>query len=286
MKILPCAKRWNFPAVDLSTRMVRTCCRAYGPVATREDVRKHGKNIFLNHPYMQKGRELMLKGEYQFDCRTCYETPDGFQTSYPETLRQLAGPYGETESELAENFSRRPYDPRYLESLSARELEVNFGNACDLMCVYCSSTYSSLIEAEDRKFQEPPSPFTQSAIEKNEDFLQAFWQWLEEDALKSIASIHLIGGETLFNEYLHTFLSRLDDSYKRADLCHTIFINIFSNLNNTASVKKFADSVLKLHPNFRLKLLFSNEALGRRAEFIRHGTDWNRTSRTSGWFWR
>lgn len=277
MKILPCAKRWNFPAVDLSTRMVRTCCRAYGPVATREDVRALGKNVFLNHPYMQKGRELMLKGEYQFDCRTCYETSDGFQTPYPETLRLLAPSFGESETELDANFKKIPYDPKYLTSRTATELEVSFGNACDLMCVYCSSSYSSLIEAEDRKFMEPPSQFTQSPIAKNDDLLAAFWQWMDEDALKQLRSIHLIGGETLFNDYLHVFLNRLDECYRKNALAHEVHINIFSNLNNSASVGRFADTIIRIHPNLRINLLFSNEAIGARAEFIRHGMNWDRT---------
>lgn len=279
MKILPCAKRWNFAGVDLSTRMVRTCCRAYGPVATREDVQKLGKQVFLNHPYMQKGRELMLKGEYQFDCRTCYETSDenGFQTSYPETLKQLAGTYGESEAQLDAGFRKSPYDQKYLTSHKAIELEVSFGNTCDLMCVYCSSAYSSLIEAEDKKFREPPSPFTQTPIEKNEDFLGAFWTWMEEDALKDIRNIHLIGGETLFNDYLYRFMENLDSIYRKKGFTHDVIINIFSNLNNTTAVKRFSETALRVHPNFRIKLLFSNEATGKRAEFIRYGMNWERT---------
>ena len=280
MKIVPCAKRWNFPCVDLSTRMIRTCCRAYGPIATREDVRNLGKNVFLNHPYMKKGRELMLKGEYQFDCRTCYETSgdgDGFQTSYTDTVKQLAPTYRESEAELDINLRKTPYDAKYLTSHSAIELEVSFGNACDLMCVYCSSAYSSQIEAEDKRFNEPPSQFVQTAIEKNEDLLEAFWQWIDEDALKDIGNIHLIGGETLFNDYLYTFLDKLDACYRKNNLTHVIFINVFSNLNNTSAVKRFSDTILRIHPNFRVKLLFSNESTGKRAEFIRHGMNWERT---------
>ena len=279
-KILPCSKRWNFPSVDLSTRMVRTCVRAYGPSVSREEVKNMGKNIFLNHPYMQKGRELMLKGEYQSDCRGCYKFLengfDGFRTPYPQTLTELSQSYGETVQEFESNIKKTEYDPKYLISQSARELEVSFGNICDLMCVYCSSNYSSLIEAEDKKYNESNLQFERHTIESNDDFLNAFWQWIEEDAIKEIRIIHLIGGETLYNNYFYIFMKRLNEIYQRGGYNHEIMINVFTNLNNKSSVSKFIETVQAIHPNFRINLMFSNESVGVKAEFIRSGLSWER----------
>ncbi|MES2528091.1 MAG: twitch domain-containing radical SAM protein [Bdellovibrionota bacterium] len=280
IKILPCAKRWNFPSVDLSTRMVRTCVRAYGPSVSREDVKKLGKNIFLNHPYMQKGRELMLKGEYQDDCKGCYKFlengDDGFRTPYATTLSELSKSYGETVQSFEDHITRPDYEEKYLISPQARELEVSFGNICDLMCVYCDSNYSSLIEAEDRKYNQTNLQFARNPIEANDDFLNAFWKWMEEDSIKDIHIIHLIGGETLYNNYFYVFMKRLNEIYVRGGYSHEITLNVFTNLNNKSSVNKFIETVQSIHPNFRFNLMFSNESVGAKAEFIRSGLSWER----------
>ncbi len=236
-----------------------------------------GKNVFLNHPYMQKGREQMLKGEYQNDCRGCYQFlengHDGFRTPYQQTLVELADSYGQSTEEFETNI-KSTFDSKYLKSISAKELEISFGNICDLMCVYCSSNYSSLIEAEDRKWNENNLQFQRHSIEENDDFISAFYQWLEEDSLGKLKIIHVIGGETLFNSYFYVFMKKLDEIYRRSNFQHEIVMNVFSNLNHKSSVKKFISATRDMHPNFNFNLMFSNESTGKKAEMIRYGMSW------------
>lgn len=259
--------------------MVRTCSRATGPYVSKEELKIFGKDVFLNHPYMQKGRIQMLKGEFQADCQGCYkplsEGHHGFRVPYPETLVQLSSSYGETPEDLDANFRKSPIVHKYLTSHEARELEVSLGNTCDLMCVYCNSSFSSLIEKEDRQYGEP-EPIKQNPIEENADLVSAFWDWLETDAIKSLVNIHLIGGETLFHPYVHTFFEKLDSAYRKNNPGQLLNINVFTNLNNSTSVKKFLATIKPLHPKLRVKVLFSCEAVGPRAEYIRYGLDWNR----------
>ncbi len=229
---------------------------------------------------MQKGRELMLKGEYQDDCKGCYKFlengDDGFRTPYPTTLSELSKSYGETVQDFEAHITTPDFEQKYLISPQARELEVGFGNICDLMCVYCDSNYSSLIEAEDRKYNQTNLQFARSSIESNDDFLNAFWKWLEEDAIKDIHIMHLIGGETLYNNYFYVFMKRLNEIYLRGGYSHAITLNVFTNLNNKSSVSKFIETVQSIHPNFHFNLMFSNESVGPKAEVIRNGLNWER----------
>lgn len=282
-KILPCAKRWNYPSVDLTARIVRTCVRGFGPVVGKEDVAKYGTDIFLNHPYMKSGRDLMLKGKFQWDCRGCYEfakTGDlGFRTSFDETLDLLAPDYGDSPDELRRHFSCGDPDPKYLISHSVKELEVGLGNLCDMKCIYCTSDWSSMIEAEERESGGPRNVYHRTSIEENADFVDAFWMWMEETALKSLETIHLIGGETLFNKYFYVFMEKLDALYRSMNLSHPIRVNVFTNLNNEGSVQKLLQLLKVNHPGIILNLNFSNESLGDRTEFIRNGLSWERAKK-------
>ncbi len=222
----------------------------------------------------------MLKAEYQSDCQSCYKFlesgDDGFRTPHPKTLLQLSESYGETVSDFESHIQKPDFDPKYLVSKTAKELEVSFGNICDLMCVYCSGNYSSLIEAEDKKYNQADIPFDRHPIEANDDFLKAFWQWLEEDSIQDLEIIHLIGGETLYNNYFYDFMKRLNEIYLRGGYSHHITINVFSNLNNKVSVRKFIETLETIHPHFKFNLMFSNESVGSKAEYIRSGLSWER----------
>lgn len=282
-KILPCAKRWNYPSIDLTSRMVRTCVRGFGPVVGKEEVAMYGTDIFLNHPYMKSGRDLMLKGKYQWDCRGCYEYAktgsDGFRTPYPETLKILAGSYNETVENFESNITCSTVDPKYLISHAIKELEVGFGNLCDMKCIYCTSDWSSMIEAEEKQFGGSKAIYNRSPIEDNQDFVDVFWKWLNETAVKTVEHIHLIGGETLFNAYFYVFMEKLDQIYRSQNLSHRITVNIFSNLNNEGSIQKLLRLMKETHPNISLNINFSNESVGPRAEFIRDGLGWDRAMR-------
>ena len=282
-KILPCAKRWNYPSVDLTARIVRTCVRGFGPVVGKEDVAKYGTDIFLNHPYMKSGRELMMKGKFQWDCRGCYEYAKtgalGFRTSFEDTAKLLSSSYGESPADFAKNITCATPDSKYLESHTVKELEVGLGNLCDMKCVYCTSDWSSMIEAEDREHGESNNAYHRTPIEENDDFVNAFWKWMEETAIKSVETIHLIGGETLFNRYFYVFMEKLDALYRSQNLNHRIIVNVFTNLNNEGSIQKLLRILKANHPNISLNLIFSNESVGARAEFIRNGLSWERAQR-------
>lgn len=282
-KILPCAKRWNYPSVDLTARMVRTCVRGFGPVVGKEDLEKFGTDVFLNHPYMKRGRELMLKGQYQWDCRGCYEYAKaggvGFRTPHDETLEILAGCYGEDVDSLRKNFARSQVDQKYLVSQTVKELEVGLGNLCDMKCLYCTSDWSSMIEAEERELGGSKNIYHRSTIEENKDFVDAFWKWMEETALLSLENIHLIGGETLFNRYFYVFVEKLDGLYRSLGLQQKITVNVFSNLNNESTVQRFLKLLKDIHPRIVFNLTFSCEAIGPKAEFIRSGLSWERAMR-------
>lgn len=279
-KIKPCAKRWNFPSIDLSTRMVRTCVRDYGPIASCEDIAQLKTEVFLNHPYMQKGRELMIKGEYQEDCKGCYKYLengfDGFRTPFDQTVKELSASYGESAKSFLKNIESKTIDQKYLFSSTVLEMEVSFGNLCDLMCLYCNANYSSKIEAEEKEAGDYQPAFIRNKIEDNEDFLEAFWLWVEQIAIKDVRTIHLVGGETLFSNYLFEFLKRFDEIYKKQNSSQNILINIFSNLNNEASVNRLIETTSILHPRITINVQFSNESIGKKAEIIRYGLDWNR----------
>jgi len=154
-------------------------------------------------------------------------------------------------------------------------LEVHFNNLCNQSCVYCNSKYSSLWEAEDRKYKTNSKLLKEMEDNKKNYplMLEAHWQWLKEN-LQSLRTYNILGGEPLYQK---EFEENID--FFIVNSAPLLNIGIFSNLKiEKNKFIKILDKMQKLLEEKKLATITffcSIDCWGPQAEYIRHGMKLN-----------
>lgn len=139
-------------------------------------------------------------------------------------------------------------------------LDIRFGNSCNLKCISCWEGSSSSIAEEAIEMQK------QGIIPINNVLEVPNFNWASEAAIDQLVKyplkeVYLTGGEPMMVKHLPTLLERLDS---------TVMIRF--NTNGTIYNPKLE----KLLQRFDVvNMAISIDAIGKRAEYIRYGSDWN-----------
>lgn len=142
---------------------------------------------------------------------------------------------------------------------------LKFGNICNLGCWICNENYSSVIENHKKRI----GILSENFVDSNHTFSQ-LWPSLEKDILKSydlhdIVNITIVGGEPLYNKNVLDFLSMLVNK----GLSRKTRLEIHTN-GTTVKHQIFS----KENWNY-LCIFVSVDAIGKKAEWLRYGSDWS-----------
>lgn len=279
-----CLHQWDFPCANLSSGKVRSCCRIYPRTLEESAMATLGKEAIFNDQHNKDRRLDMLAGRQHEECNVCWDLEAKGAPSprlgLPVFLENMQKRLKVTQDELVRMMLDPEKHPQILEAHHPFELEISFGNRCDLACVYCSYMYSSRIATEDmeaglldRKAYELEMRATKP------EFKRVFWDWFAADGYRTLEVVTVIGGEPLINDLLYENIDQLITICRNTDIQRSkkILIQIITNLNAPpAYLKKFLSKLPELSRFFDISLLASMEATGERAEYIRHGLSWDR----------
>lgn len=137
--------------------------------------------------------------------------------------------------------------------VAPRILEVYFDNLCNLKCVYCGPNFSSLWEAENRRWGEfksngiwLKSDFAKSTnLEQNK---QKLFAWFEKN-IDNLTNLNILGGEPLYQK-------EFDDCLALISRCPApnLDLQIFTNLNTTPTkLRSVIDKVQELLDQGKLR---------------------------------
>jgi len=145
---------------------------------------------------------------------------------------------------------------------------VHFGNVCNLACWTCNESSSSVILSHKKRLGLLDSNFQDPTIK-----FQKIWSTLKNDILNSydyheIVHLTILGGEPLYNKEVLNFLTELLQS-KLSNRTKLEF-----HTNGTQVNKKITD-ILKLQNWKYISIFLSIDAVGKKAEWLRYGTNWN-----------
>lgn len=224
-------------AIDAQSR-IRPCCMFYPTI-----YKKKYDNVLsiFDGDENQVLRDKMLNGEKIDACSKCYIDEKIGKKSYRQ------------------RFNNRYLSQNNIKNPKIRELEIAFGNKCNLKCVTCNSYYSSSWKKDDLLLSNliPRKIEMQKNIEQIDDeFLKYDWSELKE--------IKVLGGEPfLYKEYI--------DFFNKLDLKK---ITLFLVTNNTIFPN---DLWLKALGKFKkVKINISIDGIDDIAEFVRYGTKFQR----------
>jgi len=281
-----CHLRWGYPNISLSRSEIRTCCKTPFQSVSEQDIDTHKIELFLNTEYQKSRRLEMLQGIRHQDCKSCWSIEDQGATSLRGNSHQgfvdyanHNGMFDEFDDKTLEYISDNvSIDSKILESHRPFMLEVSLGNTCDMKCMYCNHVYSSQWAVESLKNGSINTEIYKSVQSRpNQKFLDMFWEWVNTKAKYSLNRIGIIGGEPLITPEFYEFLDRLLEVYQDREGHPKTRIWVVTNLNATDSYyNKFLEYIPKLSERFILEVHISGESLGRQAEYIRNGLDWDR----------
>ena len=257
-----CMYKWTWSTIRLMEGRTNSCHRVKSDKLTPENYEN-----FHNTPTKLLHRKTMQKGQWPGDgCEYCRDI-------------ELAGGHSDR-MDLNSSNQLDWLAPKELEEksnaikLTPRLVEVYFNNLCNLNCIYCSGEYSTVWEAEEKKFNlRHPLEFKQMEEGRKQypEMLKQHWKWMEKNA-KHIVQYRILGGEPFFQPEFEQNI----DFFENNPCPDTNFI-IFSNLKvENKRMRKLLDKVVNLQKTGKIKnfeIVCSLDCWGPQQEYIRTGLD-------------
>ena len=272
-----CLAKWKQVSLHLPTGLNNSC---YHPPLHRISIEDIGRNpgALHNTEHKKQQRKLMLAGQRPSECQYCWNMEDLGKLS--DRHYRSGEPWAAVDFEQIRNSTGDEDDviPSYV--------EVNFNNACNLKCSYCSPQFSSSWGDEANRHGAYPTSVPHNSPEhftgarrviparENNPYVEAFWQWWPT-LYPKLRHFRMTGGEPLMDKNTY----RVFD-YVLAVPNPELHLNVTSNFSvETALFNKYMDYVKQLcNTNIEHFMQYVSLDSGRahQAEYIRHGLDFDR----------
>jgi hypothetical protein len=267
-----CLAKWFNVSIHIPTGRTHSC---YHPPAhfIPIDELKKSSDALHNTKFKQEQRNKMLQGERPTECNFCWAIED--QRNISDRAYRSIDVFEDGLIEEAQKNIHNPV-PRYV--------EVNFNQACNLKCSYCSPHLSTEWHKEVEKYgpynlldkqHNHPGWLKNLNIDNslNNPYVLAFWEWFPEVYFK-LKTFRMTGGEPLMDK--NTF--RVFE-YVKNNPNSKLQLSITSNCcPPKGQWKKFMDNLTEItnaEAIDHFMLFCSLDSWGEQAEYIRHGLDFN-----------
>ena len=272
-----CLAKWNQVSLHLPTGLTNSC---YHPPLHEIDATKLKDNPATLHNTAEKlnQRQQMLKGERPEGCSYCWKMEDTGEMSDRH--------YRSGEPWAMQDFTaikQNPMDERW----TPRYVEVNFNNACNLKCSYCSPQFSTTWGKEIAVYGQYPTSPPHNAPEhfqgrkrpiphrEDNPYVTAFWKWWPT-LYKNLKHFRMTGGEPMMDNNTYKVFQYVIDHPKE-----DLHLNVTSNMcpPNEKIKNKYFDMVKKICIEEKVEHFMqfvSVDAWGKQAEYIRNGLEFNR----------
>ena len=225
-----------------------------------------------NSDYMKNIRLSMLNGRKLRECEKCYEK----ESKGLPSLRTNSG-----SDKGIETFKPMTNTDGSLDTMP-HDIELHFGNVCNLRCKMCSSFFSHMIGKELLSIKKDDPNFfhwiqRQGGHVNNWSTgdLSAVYDWYKDKSVKEkifneindhVDRIQIIGEEpTIIPE----FWELMEFLYKKGTLKNKIFKIVTNGTNtNPKMIKWFSEAKF-------ISVMVSIDALNERNKYIRFPADWN-----------
>jgi hypothetical protein len=217
--------------------------------------RSSGLMELVNSSEMNQLRLDMINGIKSKHCAKCYMHEDQIIDSHRNFANREYGEYFE------KAFSYTDLETGSLKKFEMVYFDIRFSNICNFKCRTCGSGFSSQWEQEDLANNLSYA----KSIPKNDNK-----QFLKDviEQIDFMQTAYFAGGEPLITEEHYIML---EEMIKRGKT--DIVLRYNTNLSNLKFKNK---DIFGLWKHFKNKIIInaSIDHIGKRAEYIRHGTDW------------
>ena len=272
-----CLAKWKQVSLHLTTGLNNSC---YHPPLHSISVEDIGRNpaALHNTNHKKQQRKLMLAGNRPEECQYCWNMEDLGKLS--DRHYRSGEPWAAIDFERIKNSTGDEQDvvPSYV--------EVNFNNACNLKCSYCSPQFSSSWQQEAERHGAFPTLVPHNAPEHfsgsrrpipardHNPYVEAFWAWWPT-LYSELRHFRMTGGEPLMDRNTYrVFDYVLEHPKSDLHLAVTSNFSVEPELSNKYFdyVKRLCDTDIE---HF-MQYISLDSGIGSQAEYIRHGLDFER----------
>jgi organic radical activating enzyme len=257
-----CLAKWTNSTIHLGIGKTHSCHHCGVHSIPKEEI-VVDVSALHNTAYKKQQRQLMLDGQRPKECDYCWNIEDSSDVYSDRILmsgKDDSWPY------LEQIKHTDTFDPTYL--------EISFSNVCNMKCSYCGPSFSSQWYGEIAAHGPYPTSRGYNHIvdhqlkEHDNIYIEAFWKYLPT-VYKNLHTLRITGGEPLLSK--NTF--RLLD-YIIANPNEQLSLTVNTNLNvDETTVLDFINICKKL-PIKKINIATSNESVGKKAEYARHGLNY------------
>ena len=275
-----CLAKWKQVSLHLPTGLNNSC---YHPPLHQIDasVLKDNPSALHNTEHKKEQRKIMLRNERPSECQYCWNMED---------LGKLSDRhYRSGEAWAAIDLEKIKNSTGDEDDIVPSYVEVNFNNACNLRCSYCSPQFSSSLADEvnrhggypTSRVHNDPTHFTGNrkpipARESN-PYVDAFWEWWPT-LYPELEHFRMTGGEPLMDRNTY----RVFD-YVLANPSPKLHLNVTSNFSvEDVLFEKYLNYVKQLcTPSIEhfMQYVSLDSGRGPQAEYIRDGMSADRVVR-------
>ncbi len=271
-----CLAKWKQVSLHLPTGLNNSC---YHPPLHPIDpaVIALDPGALHNTEHKKSQRVIMLQNQKPAECSYCWNMEAEGKLS--DRHYRSGEPWAAVDFERIRNSTGEESDviPSYV--------EVNFNNACNLKCSYCSPQFSSSWGDEANRLGAYPTAVPHNAPEhftgsrrviparEHNPYVEAFWQWWPT-LYPELRHFRMTGGEPLLDRNTYRVFDYVLE-HPKPDL----HLNVTSNFSvDEKSWQKYLGYVKQLCQEGNLEHFMqyvSLDAWGAQAEYIRHGLDFD-----------
>jgi len=272
-----CLAKWKQVSLHLPTGLNNSC---YHPPLHPIDPEaiKTNPAALHNTKHKKEQRRIMLRQERPAECSYCWNMED--QGKLSDRHYRSGEPWAAVDFEKIKNSTGDE------DNVIPSYVEVNFNNACNLRCSYCSPQFSSSWADEVQRHgafptlvpHNDPAHFVGSrrpipARESN-PYVDAFWQWWPR-LYSELEHFRMTGGEPLMDRNTY----RVFD-YVMANPSKKLHLNVTSNFSVEPELfRRYLDSVKQIcdgRIEHFMQYVSVDSGTPAQAEYIRHGLDYMR----------
>lgn len=236
----------NFCALPFDHVMIKTngnfdiCSIHTMPSDSKININKHDHNHWLQSEHVRSVRECIQMDQRHPGCEQCWRREDkGFDSLRSRTDKEFS---------ILPNRSDRPI----------KNVEINFGNLCNLRCLMCNEVDSSAILAENKRLG------LNSIEQRNVTWTEHAYDNVNKLLAQQPYVVNIRGGEPLYNKRLLDIIENLPMSQSRDTILHI-----------TTNATQWSDRWRQALEKFRLvRFMFSIDATGDLYEYIRYPASW------------
>lgn len=297
-----CLAKWLQVSINLSSGSTQSC---YHPPAHNIPLDELKANPAALHNTTIKihERKQMLAGERPTGCSYCWKIEDAEGNHLSDRA------YRSSEWWASPDFDKVVTDPVGIDA-TPRYVEVNFNQACNFKCMYCSPHLSTAWEEEVKKFGPYKLPhgehnnieaLTQKGMmplrvsQADNPYVTAFWEWWPT-IYRDLRVFRMTGGEPLMDKNTFKVLDYVNENpHGQLELSITsnmcppkqeLFDKFISKVQALEEVRTWEDkhnfnensgNHWYVAPAMKHFMLFvSLDGFGDQAEYIRNGLNFDR----------